>query len=105
MESKNGMFDHPKRWSNAGTMNVAMPGIPAHNTMIFWIVRFSATGPHDLMKRATWFVLLADNVYEILFFLAALITAYAFFALIIRRRVRAKTGEDEEDEDSDSLLL
>lgn len=52
----------------------------------------------DLMERATWFFLVADNVYEILFFLAALITAYAFFALIIRRRVRAKMAEDEEDE-------
>ena len=26
-------------------MNVAMPGIPVHNTMVFWIVRFSAIGP------------------------------------------------------------
>ena len=27
-------------------MKVAMPGIAAHNTMIFWMVLFSAAGPY-----------------------------------------------------------
>src|SRR5580704_9099538 len=39
--SDSGTFDQPKRWSSAGTMNAAMAGIPASETMIFWMVRFS----------------------------------------------------------------
>jgi hypothetical protein len=32
-------------------MNVAMAGIAAHNTMIFWMARFSAIGPSPALKK------------------------------------------------------
>jgi hypothetical protein len=54
---------------------------------------------HDLVKRSSWYLLLANNLYEILFFFMALITMYAFFALIIRRWNRAKHEVEPDDED------
>src|ERR1039457_5397293 len=49
MESHDGTFDQPKRWSSAGTLIVAITGICMHTTMIFWMVRFSAVGPYFVL--------------------------------------------------------
>ena len=55
----------------------------------------------NLTRGTHWFLLVADNIYEILFFLAALITAYASVVLVIRRRGRAKARVDENEEEED----
>jgi ribosomal protein L21E len=46
-----------------------------------------------LKRRITWFTYLSDYLYEILFFLAALITIYGFIRLLMKRRAY----KDEED--------
>jgi hypothetical protein len=45
-----------------------------------------------LRKKITWFTYLANNLYVILFFFAALITIAGFVRLMIRKR---RYGEDE----------
>ncbi len=45
-----------------------------------------------LRKKITWFTYLANNLYTILFFLAALITIAGFVRMIIKKR---RYGEDE----------
>jgi hypothetical protein len=54
----------------------------------------------DLGKRSSWYLLLANNLYEILFTLMAVITIYAFFVITFKRwhRARRETGSDEEEE-------
>lgn len=49
-----------------------------------------------LRKKITWFTYLANNLYGILFFLAALITVAGFIRIVIRKR------RYEEDESSQS---
>ena len=52
-------------------------------------------GWHDaLRKRITWFTYAVNHLYEILFFLAALITIYGFIKVIMKKR--AYQGEDED---------
>ena len=52
-------------------------------------------GWHDtLRKRITWFTYVINHLYEILFFLAALITIYGFIKVIMKKR--AYQGEDED---------
>lgn len=51
---------------------------------------------NHLRKRTTWFTYLSRNLYGILFFLAALITIYAFIRVLIKKR----RYEDEEDDSS-----
>ena len=45
-----------------------------------------------LRKKTTWFIFLITNLYEILFFLGAMITIYGFIRLLIKKRAY----EDEE---------
>ena len=40
----------------------------------------------DLRKRATWFTYLSVHLYQILFFLGALLTVFAFIKALIRKR-------------------
>ena len=47
-----------------------------------------------LKKRATWFYYLINNLYEILFFLAALLMIYGFIRSMIKKRAN---GHEEED--------
>ena len=48
-----------------------------------------------LRKRTTWITYLTANLYEILFFLAALITIYGFIKYLVKK----KHYKDEDDED------
>ena len=50
-----------------------------------------------LRKRTTWFTYLSNNIYGILFSIAALLTIYGFIRLLLRRR--AYKDEDEDDGD------
>ncbi len=51
---------------------------------------------HDhLLKRITWFSYLSNNIYGILFTLAALLTVIAFLRLLLRKR--AYRDEDDEE--------
>ena len=51
---------------------------------------------HDHIKRKfTWFLYLSNNLYTVIFTLAALLTLYGFIRLIIKKR--AYKDEDEED--------
>jgi hypothetical protein len=55
-------------------------------------------GWHDaLRKRTTWFMYVVNHLYEILFFLAALITIYGFIKAFMRKR-----SYKDEDEDTGS---
>ncbi len=40
----------------------------------------------DLRKRATWFTYLSVHLYQVLFFLGALLTVFAFIKALIRKR-------------------
>ncbi len=50
-----------------------------------------------LRKKITWFTYLANNLYTILFFLAALITVAGFVRMMIKKR---RYGEDESTQSS-----
>ena len=52
----------------------------------------------QLRKTGTWFVWISVHLYEILFLLAALVTVYGFFRMLIRQRNYADEEEDGEDE-------
>ena len=52
----------------------------------------------DLRNRSSWYLLFASNLYEIIFFFMALVTIYAFFAMIIRRWNRARREPELDDE-------
>lgn len=55
---------------------------------------------HDnLRKKVTWVAYLSSNLYNVLFFIAALITIYGFIRLLIRRW----TYKDEEEEPSEDF--
>ncbi len=49
---------------------------------------------NHLSKRITWFTYLSNNIYGMLFFLAALITIYGFIRLLKKKRAY----KDEEDD-------
>jgi len=51
----------------------------------------------QLKMRITWFTYLSSNLYDILFFLAALITIAGFIRLLMRKR-NYKDDDDYEDE-------
>jgi hypothetical protein len=51
-----------------------------------------------LNKSITWLIYISNNLYEILFFLAALMTIIAAVKILLRRVAR-KTSEDEEEEE------
>ncbi|MBE9545161.1 MAG: hypothetical protein IMF02_11745 [Proteobacteria bacterium] len=51
----------------------------------------------DMERTPRWLVYLANNLYGILFFLAAMLTIVGFIRVLIRRRAYAKL-DDEEDE-------
>jgi hypothetical protein len=50
----------------------------------------------DLKKKLTWYTYLINNLYEILFFLAALFAMIAFVRAYIRKRAYMKEPEDDE---------
>ena len=52
---------------------------------------------NGLKKRATLLTFLANNLYEIIFFLAALLLIYGFIRALIKKR----NYEDYEDGDSE----
>ncbi|MBW2065630.1 MAG: hypothetical protein JRJ03_11975 [Deltaproteobacteria bacterium] len=49
----------------------------------------------DLRRRTTWINFLISNMYEILFFLAALIVSYGFLRALIKKRAYMSGMEDE----------
>ena len=51
-----------------------------------------------LRETGTWFVWLSVHIYEILFLLAALLTVYGFFRLLVKQRTYADEEENEEEE-------
>jgi hypothetical protein len=55
----------------------------------------------NLRKRSTWLIYVSTNIYEILFFLGALITVYGF----IRFMIKKKNYGDEEDDIMNEKLL
>ncbi|MEC4685988.1 MAG: peptidase MA family metallohydrolase [Nitrospirota bacterium] len=56
---------------------------------------------NQLKKRITWFTYLSSNLYEILFFLAALITVAGFIKLLMRKRNYKDEEEEEEEEEEE----
>jgi hypothetical protein len=52
---------------------------------------------NHLKKRITWFSYLANNLYGILFFLAALLTVAGFVRVVIKKR---RYGNEEESLDT-----
>ncbi|MGD0232232.1 MAG: peptidase MA family metallohydrolase [Syntrophorhabdales bacterium] len=57
-----------------------------------------------LGKRSTWLIYVSNNLYEILFFFASLITVIAA-AKIIARRLRVRISRKEEDEEQEKDYL
>jgi hypothetical protein len=55
-----------------------------------------------LNKNITWLIYLSNNLYEILFFLAALITIFAGLKMLLRRLARKDTDEEDEGDDPES---
>lgn len=53
----------------------------------------------SLDGRVTWVIYLAHNLYEILFFIAAVLTVYGSVRLVIGRRRRTRLADDENDDD------
>lgn len=51
-----------------------------------------------LERRVTWFTYVAHNLYEILFFVAALLTVYGSVRLVIARRRRSRRADDEDED-------
>ena len=47
-----------------------------------------------LRKSITWFVYLSNNLYKILFFIAALITIYAFIKITIKKLIHKKNTDE-----------
>ena len=52
-----------------------------------------------LKKRATILTFLINNLYEILFFLSALLLIYGFIRVIIKKRSYEEYEDEDEDED------
>ncbi|GBE36444.1 hypothetical protein BMS3Bbin07_00591 [bacterium BMS3Bbin07] len=55
----------------------------------------------QLKRRITWFTYLSNNLYEILFFLAALITIAGFIRLLMRKRNYKDDYDDYYDEEEE----
>ncbi|GBC62539.1 hypothetical protein DENIS_3511 [Desulfonema ishimotonii] len=53
-----------------------------------------------LRKTGTWLLYIAVHIYEILFFMAALLTVYGFFRLTLKKQ-RYQDDDDDEDENDD----
>jgi hypothetical protein len=49
---------------------------------------------HDLKKRLTWFTYVVNNLYEILFFLAALASVIGFLRAYLRKRAYMREQEE-----------
>jgi len=56
-----------------------------------------------LKKHFTWFTYFSIHLYEILFFLAAVISAYGGIKLTIKKR-RYRDDDEEEEDDEDQML-
>jgi hypothetical protein len=50
---------------------------------------------HDLEKKLTWYTYLINNLYEILFFLAALFAAIGFVRAYLRKRAYMRQREED----------
>jgi hypothetical protein len=53
---------------------------------------------HHLERTPRWLVFLANNIYGILFFLAAVLTIVAFVRLLLRRKILGELEDEEENE-------
>jgi len=62
------------------------------------LTRIEENWHRDLGEHSSWYLLIANNLYEILFVFMALITIYAFIAITIRRWNRARLEAGSEDE-------
>jgi hypothetical protein len=51
---------------------------------------------HDLEKKLTWYTYLINNLYELLFFLAAVITSIGFVRAYLRKRAYMRQREGDE---------
>jgi hypothetical protein len=49
----------------------------------------------ELESTPRWLVFLANNIYGILFFLAAILSVVGFIRLLIRRKAYAEMEDDE----------
>jgi predicted membrane protein len=50
---------------------------------------------HNYLRNSiTWFVYLSNNLYKILFFIAALITVYAFIKITIKKLTHKKDTDE-----------
>jgi hypothetical protein len=56
---------------------------------------------HDLKKKLTWLTYVVNNLYEILFFLAALASAIGFLRAHFRKRAYMREQREEMSEDGD----
>lgn len=52
----------------------------------------------EIESTPRWLIFLANNIYGILFFLAAVLTVVGFIRVLVRRKAYAKWEEDEEEE-------
>lgn len=52
----------------------------------------------EIESTPRWLIFLANNIYGILFFLAAVLTVVGFIRVLVRRKAYAKWEEDEEGE-------
>jgi len=62
------------------------------------LTRVEENWRRDLGEHSSWYLLIANNLYEIIFVFMALITIYAFIAITIRRWNRARLEAGSEDE-------
>ena len=52
----------------------------------------------EIESTPRWLIFLANNIYGILFFLAAVLTVIGFIRVLVRRKAYAKWEEDEDEE-------
>jgi len=52
----------------------------------------------EIERTPRWLIFLANNIYGILFFLAAVLTVVGFIRVLVRRKAYAKWEEEEEEE-------
>lgn len=56
------------------------------------------TWRNRLRRNTTWFSYVSDNLYQILFVLAALLLTYAFITAMVKKRRYKDDGDQEEDD-------
>ena len=56
---------------------------------------------HDLMRKLTWYTYVINNLYEILFFFAAIIAVIGFLRAFMRKRAYMRQDDVERSSDAD----